>query len=63
MMPQIATKESSFSLVYGVEAVIPTKIQVPTLKSFLSKEENSKLMALSLDFLEEKREQSLIRIA
>ncbi|XP_056860098.1 uncharacterized protein LOC130508553 [Raphanus sativus] len=55
--PKTATQETSFSLVYCAEAVIPTEVHIrTTVSEFLSEEENNELMSLSLDLLDEKRE-------
>lgn len=51
-MPQTATGESHFSLVFGSEAIIPTKIQLPTLHiELLSKDKNDKLRIESLCYI------------
>lgn len=55
-------KESQFSLVYGTKVVIPCEIQEPILGSDLSQVENDDLRKEDLLFMEEKRENALIRI-
>ena len=61
--PRTATGESPFSLVYGTEAVIPTELSIPTLRSEISEAENSVLLREAGDLIDERREQALIRIA
>ncbi|KAL5573588.1 hypothetical protein UlMin_023185 [Ulmus minor] len=50
------TSETPFSLAYGVEAVIPVEISLPTfcIDNF-NEENNDVLLALAIDLLEEKR--------
>lgn len=36
MTPRIVTSESPFSLVYGVDAMIPTDIEMPNLRTELA---------------------------
>ncbi|XP_070665137.1 uncharacterized protein [Malus domestica] len=55
--------ETHFSLAFGSEAIIPPNIIVPSIiTQLLSIEQNSKEIAISLDLVEEKREQTIIRI-
>ncbi|KAL5575798.1 hypothetical protein UlMin_017497 [Ulmus minor] len=58
------TGETPFSLAYGVEAVIPIEISLPTFRvdNFVE-ESNDVLLALATDLLEEKREISQVRAA
>ena len=59
-----ATSETPFSLAFGSEAIIPPNIIMPSISTLLpSIEQNSKEMATSLDLAEEKREQTITRIA
>ncbi|KAL5545130.1 hypothetical protein UlMin_008914 [Ulmus minor] len=59
-----ATGETPFSLAYGVEAVIPIEISLPTLRvDNFDEENNDVLLALATDLLEEKRETSQVRAA
>ena len=62
MRSKASTSESSFSLVYRTEVVIPTKVISLMLRA-RDKSQNSEVVKLSLDLLEEKREQALIQIA
>ncbi|KAL5539414.1 hypothetical protein UlMin_045365 [Ulmus minor] len=59
-----ATGETPFSLAYGVEAVIPIEISLPTFRvDNFDEESNAVLLALATDLLEEKREISQVRAA
>ncbi|KAL5575127.1 hypothetical protein UlMin_016826 [Ulmus minor] len=59
-----ATGETPFSLAYGVEAVIPIEISLPTFRvDNFDEESNYVLLALATDLLEEKREISQVRAA
>ncbi|KAL5546721.1 hypothetical protein UlMin_006408 [Ulmus minor] len=59
-----ATGETLFSLAYGVEAVIPIEISLPTFRvDNFDEESNDVLLALATDLLEEKREISQVRAA
>ncbi|KAL5564919.1 hypothetical protein UlMin_028083 [Ulmus minor] len=59
-----ATGETPFSLAYGVEAVIPIEISLPTFRvDNFDEENNDVLLALATDLLEEKRETSQVRAA
>ncbi|KAL5552138.1 hypothetical protein UlMin_002314 [Ulmus minor] len=58
------TGETPFSLAYGVEAVIPVEISLPTFRvDNFDEESNDVLLALATDLLEEKREISQVRAA
>ncbi|KAL5562544.1 hypothetical protein UlMin_032291 [Ulmus minor] len=58
------TGETPFSLAYGVEAVIPIEISLPTFRvDNFDEENNDVLLALATDLLEEKRETSQVRAA
>lgn len=60
--PKTATQETPYLLVYGTEAIAPTDVYVRTnLSGPISQEENNKLMSLSLDLLDEKREAAGLR--
>ncbi|KAL5583474.1 hypothetical protein UlMin_015916 [Ulmus minor] len=57
-----ATGETPFSFAYGVEAVIPIEISLPTFRvDNFDEESNDVLLALATDLLEEKREISQVR--
>jgi len=63
--PRRSTGETPFSLVYGMEAVVPAELNVPGLRRTeapLNEEENSAMLDDSLDTINEKRDQALIRI-
>nr|GEW16822.1 hypothetical protein [Tanacetum cinerariifolium] len=54
--------ETPFSLTYGAEAVIPAEIGMPTLRSTeVDMVKNNEALGISLDLLEEKREQAAIQ--
>ncbi|GJY52493.1 reverse transcriptase domain-containing protein [Tanacetum coccineum] len=56
--------DTPFSLTYGTEAVIPTEIGMPTLRTAeVNLEENKEALEINLDLLEERREQAAIREA
>ncbi|GJR98936.1 reverse transcriptase domain-containing protein [Tanacetum coccineum] len=53
--------DTSFSLTYGTEAVIPVEIEMPTFKtSELDMAKNDEALQINLELLEEKREQAAI---
>ncbi|KAM1206125.1 hypothetical protein FF1_006807 [Malus domestica] len=59
-----ATGETHFSLAFGSEAIIPPNIIVPSINTLLpSIDNNNKEMAINLDLVEERREQTITRIA
>ncbi|KAG7588540.1 Ribonuclease H-like superfamily [Arabidopsis suecica] len=63
--PRRATGETPFSLVYGMEVVVPAELNVPGLRRSeapLNEESNSKLLEDVLDTIDERRDQSLIRL-
>ena len=58
------TGETPFSLAYGVEAVIPVEIGLPTFRiNNFDEENNDVLLALATDLLKERREMSQVRAA
>ena len=60
--PKTATQETPNALVYGADAIIPTKMHVKTTVSgTTSQEENHELMSLCLDLLDEKRKTARLR--
>ncbi|XP_019254996.1 PREDICTED: uncharacterized protein LOC109233565 [Nicotiana attenuata] len=62
--PKASTGETTFSLVYGTEALIPVEVGEPTARvRHLTEGSNNVAMAIALDLLDEKREASLVRIA
>ncbi|OAO89058.1 hypothetical protein AXX17_ATUG05000 [Arabidopsis thaliana] len=63
--PRRSTGETPFSLVYGMEAVVPAELNVPGLRRTeapLNEEENSAMLDDLLDTINERRDQALIRI-
>ncbi|KAG7533301.1 Reverse transcriptase domain [Arabidopsis thaliana x Arabidopsis arenosa] len=63
--PRRSTGETPFSLVYGMEAVVPAELNVPGLRRAeapLDEEENTAMLDDSLDTINERRDQALIRI-
>nr|GEV95195.1 reverse transcriptase domain-containing protein [Tanacetum cinerariifolium] len=64
IMIKSSNRETSFSLTYGAEAVIPAKIGIPTLRNAeVDMVKNNEALGTSLDLLEEKREQAVIQEA
>nr|GEW43852.1 reverse transcriptase domain-containing protein [Tanacetum cinerariifolium] len=56
--------DTPFSLTYGVEAVIPAEIDMPTLRTAkVDLIQNNEALEINLDFLEERREEAAIREA
>ena len=56
--------DTPFSLTYGTEAVIPAEIGMPTLRiAEVDMVRNDEALEISLDLLEERREQAAIREA
>jgi len=63
--PRRSTGKTPFSLVYGMEAVVLAKLNVQGLRRTetpLNEEENSAMLDDSLDAINERRDQALIRI-
>ena len=62
--PRRSTGETPFSMTYGAEAVIPLETGFPTLKtSSFGPSSNNELLEKSLDFIEERRESAMVRLA
>ncbi|KAL0291939.1 UNVERIFIED_CONTAM: hypothetical protein Sradi_7008700 [Sesamum radiatum] len=61
--PRESTGETPFSLVYGIEAIIPAELGIPShrLMNF-SKECNENLLRENLDLIEKLREKAFLRI-
>ncbi|KAL5574095.1 hypothetical protein UlMin_023692 [Ulmus minor] len=56
------TGETPFSLAYGIDAVIPVELGIPTFRiENFNEEDNDVLLALASDLLEEKREKAQLR--
>ena len=53
---------SSFAITYGVEAIIPTEIGMPTIRTDVPEQGNADLMVKDIDTLDELRELAAIRI-
>ena len=56
------TRISQFAITYGMEAIIPTEIGMPTIRSDVPEQENTNLMVKDLDTVDELRESAAIRI-
>lgn len=64
--PFIAIDESPFSLVYRVDAIIPSNIRMPNLRTELAwfdEAVNDQMMTENLDLLEKKKNKALIYLA
>ena len=62
--PRRPTGETPFALAYGLEAVIPFEVELPTIRSEVFEElNNNQVITRDLDLAEEKREATLIRVA
>ena len=58
------TGETSFSMTYGVEAVIPLETGFPMLKTnSFNPRDNDEQLTKSLDLIEEKRENAMVQLA
>ncbi|GJR90559.1 reverse transcriptase domain-containing protein [Tanacetum coccineum] len=56
--------ETPFSLTYGIEAVIPAEIGMPTLRTAeMDQASNNEVLGINLDLIEERREQAAIQEA
>ena len=58
-----STGISSFTITYGMEAIIPTEIGMPTIRSDMPEQENAELVLKDLDMVDELRESAAVRIA
>ena len=54
---------SPFALTYGMEAIVPTEIGMPTLQTNLSERSNAETVIKDLDNVDELREAAIVRIA
>ena len=54
------TGVSPFTLTYGMEAIIPTEIEMPTLRTEIPEEANVEALARNLDIIEELREAAVV---
>ena len=57
------TRTSPFALTYGMEAIIPMEIGMPTLRIEIPKEANAEAVTKDLDMLDELREAATMLIA
>ncbi|GJW07475.1 hypothetical protein Tco_1569898 [Tanacetum coccineum] len=63
-MIKTSNRDTSFSLTYGTEAVIPVEIGMPSLRcAEVNQAENNEELLLNLDILEERREKVAVREA
>ena len=62
--PRRSTRETPFSMTYGVEAVIPLESGFPTTRTnSFSPTDNDEQLARNLDLIEEKRENAIVQLA
>uniref|UniRef100_A0A2N9FBJ4 Uncharacterized protein n=1 Tax=Fagus sylvatica TaxID=28930 RepID=A0A2N9FBJ4_FAGSY len=62
--PRCSTGETPFSLTYGVEAVIPLEVGLPTIRTeYYDPVTNEASLATDLDLAEERRDSALIHLA
>jgi ribonuclease HI len=62
--PRSSTGETPYSLTYGVEAVIPLEVGLPTVRSEEYDQDNNELvLAKDLDLAQERRDLAMIRLA
>uniref|UniRef100_A0A2N9FJ95 Integrase catalytic domain-containing protein n=1 Tax=Fagus sylvatica TaxID=28930 RepID=A0A2N9FJ95_FAGSY len=62
--PRSSTGETPYSLTYGVEAVIPLEVGLPTLRSEqYDQEDNELMLAKDMDLAQERRDLAMIRLA
>ncbi len=59
-----STGETPFALAFGVEAIIPLEVEMPTTRTTeFEVETNEKTLWKDLDLLEEKRDLAVVRLA
>ena len=56
------TGESLFALTFGMEAIIPTKIEMPTIRVEVPKEASTEAIIKDLDMADELREAAIVHI-
>ena len=62
--PHRLTRETPFSMTYGVKAVLLLETGFPTLRtSSFTPSNNDKLLGKSLDLIEERRENAMVQLA
>ena len=57
------TDISPFALTYGMEAIVPTEIDMPTLRTDLPEQSNTETVIKDLDTADELREAAVVRIS
>ena len=57
-----STGISPFAITYGIEAIIPTEIGMPTIRTRMPDQENAELVIKDLDTVDELRESATICI-
>ena len=57
------TDISPFALTYGMEAIVPIEIGMPTLRTDIPEESNTESVMKDLDMVDELREAAVVRIA
>ncbi|GKC01520.1 hypothetical protein Tco_0987656 [Tanacetum coccineum] len=63
-MIKTSNEDTSFSVTYGIEAVIPVEIGMPSIRfTKVNRAENNEELLLKLDILEERREKAAVREA
>jgi hypothetical protein len=59
-----STNETPFALAFGVEAVIPLEIEMPTIRTTeFDVQTNEGSLLKDLDLVEEKRDSAMVRLA
>ena len=62
--PRRSIGETSFSMAYGAEAIIPLEIGFPTSRtSLFNSSDNDGQLTKSLDLIKEKRENAMVQLA
>ena len=62
--PWRSTEETHFLMSYGAEVVIPIETGFPTLRTqTFNPNDNDKLLEMSLDLIEERRENAMVQLA
>ena len=62
--PRRSTRETPFSMSYGVEAVIPIETAFPALRSqSFNPSNNDELLEKRLDLIEERRKSAMVQLA
>ena len=62
--PRRSTRETLFSMTYGVEVVIPLETGFPTTRtSSFNSRDNDEQLTKNLDLIEEKRKNAMVHLA